>query len=112
MRSVSTMICITFTHMLKLNWLDKANESADLQALRGYVSGVPPFLRGPYSTMYLIRPWTIRQYAGFSTAEDSNAFYSRNLAEGQRGLSVAFFLPSHRCRSEGCRLGHEGCSLM
>jgi methylmalonyl-CoA mutase len=61
-----------------------------------FVSGIPPFLRGPYSTMYLIRPWTIRQYAGFSTAEDSNAFYRRNLAAGQKGLSVAFDLATHR----------------
>src|SRR5712691_8344989 len=52
--------------------------------------GLPPYLRGPYSTMYVTQPWTIRQYAGFSTAEDSNAFYRRNLAAGQKGLSVAF----------------------
>ena len=58
--------------------------------------GLPPFLRGPYPTMYLERPWTIRQYAGFSTARDSNAFYRRNLAAGQKGLSVAFDLPTHR----------------
>jgi methylmalonyl-CoA mutase len=58
--------------------------------------GLPPFLRGPYPTMYVERPWTIRQYAGFSTAEDSNAFYRRNLAGGQKGLSVAFDLPTHR----------------
>ncbi|MCK5087102.1 MAG: methylmalonyl-CoA mutase, partial [Melioribacteraceae bacterium] len=61
-----------------------------------YMSGLPPFLRGPYSTMYVIRPWTIRQYAGFSTAEESNAFYRRNLAQGQMGLSVAFDLATHR----------------
>ncbi len=61
-----------------------------------YVSGIPPFLRGPYSAMYPMRPWTIRQYAGFSTAEESNAFYRRNLASGQKGLSVAFDLPTHR----------------
>ena len=61
-----------------------------------YVSGIPPYLRGPYSTMYVTRPWTIRQYAGFSTAEESNAFYRRNLAAGQKGLSVAFDLPTHR----------------
>ena len=61
-----------------------------------YAAGIPPFLRGPYSTMYAIRPWTIRQYAGFSTAEDSNAFYRRNLAAGQKGLSVAFDLATHR----------------
>lgn len=61
-----------------------------------YMSGLPPFLRGPYSTMYVMRPWTVRQYAGFSTAEESNAFYRRNLAQGQRGLSVAFDLATHR----------------
>lgn len=61
-----------------------------------YAAGIPPFLRGPYSTMYVMRPWTIRQYAGFSTAEESNAFYRRNLAAGQKGLSVAFDLPTHR----------------
>ncbi|MEY4134650.1 MAG: methylmalonyl-CoA mutase [Saprospiraceae bacterium] len=62
----------------------------------GYSAGLPPFLRGPYSTMYAVRPWTIRQYAGFSTAEESNAFYRRNLAQGQKGLSVAFDLATHR----------------
>lgn len=62
----------------------------------GYSAGVPPFLRGPYATMYAVRPWTIRQYAGFSTAEESNAFYRRNLAAGQKGLSVAFDLATHR----------------
>jgi methylmalonyl-CoA mutase len=61
-----------------------------------FVAGLPPFLRGPYSTMYVMRPWTIRQYAGFSTAEESNAFYRRNLAGGQKGLSVAFDLATHR----------------
>ncbi|MCB0579097.1 MAG: methylmalonyl-CoA mutase, partial [Phaeodactylibacter sp.] len=61
-----------------------------------YVAGLPPFLRGPYSSMYTVRPWTIRQYAGFSTAEESNAFYRRNLAQGQKGLSVAFDLATHR----------------
>jgi len=61
-----------------------------------YQSGIPPYLRGPYPTMYTTRPWTIRQYAGFSTAEESNAFYRRILAAGQRGLSVAFDLPTHR----------------
>ena len=62
----------------------------------GSYPGLPPFVRGPYPTMYVTRPWTIRQYAGFSTAEESNAFYRRNLAAGQRGLSVAFDLPTHR----------------
>ncbi len=61
-----------------------------------YSAGIPPFLRGPYSTMYVVRPWTIRQYAGYSTAEESNAFYRRNLAAGQKGLSIAFDLPTHR----------------
>ncbi|MDE6390614.1 MAG: methylmalonyl-CoA mutase, partial [Duncaniella sp.] len=66
----------------------------DLEGLEHleYVSGIPPFLRGPYSAMYPLRPWTIRQYAGFSTAAESNAFYRRNLASGQKGLSVAFDL--------------------
>jgi methylmalonyl-CoA mutase len=61
-----------------------------------YAAGIPPFLRGPYSSMYVMRPWTIRQYAGFSTAEESNAFYRRNLAAGQKGLSIAFDLATHR----------------
>lgn len=61
-----------------------------------FAAGLPPFLRGPYSSMYAVRPWTIRQYAGFSTAEESNAFYRRNLAAGQKGLSVAFDLATHR----------------
>ncbi|MCX6258220.1 MAG: methylmalonyl-CoA mutase [Bacteroidia bacterium] len=70
----------------------------DLYAMEhlGYAAGVPPYLRGPYSTMYVMHPWTIRQYAGFSTAEESNAFYRRNLAAGQMGLSVAFDLATHR----------------
>ncbi|MCW5680505.1 MAG: methylmalonyl-CoA mutase, partial [Xanthobacteraceae bacterium] len=58
--------------------------------------GIAPYLRGPYPTMYVTQPWTIRQYAGFSTAEDSNAFYRRNLAAGQKGLSIAFDLATHR----------------
>ncbi|MBL7102959.1 MAG: methylmalonyl-CoA mutase [Bacteroidales bacterium] len=61
-----------------------------------YAAGIPPYLRGPYSTMYVMHPWTIRQYAGFSTAEESNAFYRRNLAAGQKGLSIAFDLATHR----------------
>ena len=71
---------------------------ADLENMEhlNYASGIPPFLRGPYSGMYAMRPWTIRQYAGFSTAEESNAFYRRNLASGQKGLSVAFDLATHR----------------
>jgi len=70
----------------------------DLEELEhlNYAAGIPPFLRGPYSTMFVMRPWTVRQYAGFSTAEESNAFYRRNLAAGQKGLSVAFDLATHR----------------
>ena len=70
----------------------------DLEGLEHlhYAAGLPPFLRGPYSAMYVLQPWTIRQYAGFSTAEESNAFYRRNLAAGQKGLSVAFDLATHR----------------
>ncbi|TVR34325.1 MAG: methylmalonyl-CoA mutase [Balneolaceae bacterium] len=72
-------------------WMDIENlEHLD------FTAGIPPYLRGPYSTMYTVRPWTIRQYAGFSTAEESNAFYRRNLAAGQKGLSVAFDLATHR----------------
>jgi methylmalonyl-CoA mutase len=72
--------------------------SEDLKGLEHlhYSAGLPPYLRGPYSTMYVMQPWTIRQYAGFSTAEESNAFYRRNLAAGQKGLSVAFDLATHR----------------
>ncbi|MGO3708237.1 methylmalonyl-CoA mutase [Mesonia hippocampi] len=72
-----------------------AEDRKDIQHLN-FVAGIAPYLRGPYSTMYVKRPWTIRQYAGFSTAEESNAFYRRNLAAGQKGLSVAFDLPTHR----------------
>ncbi|HEY2732750.1 MAG TPA: methylmalonyl-CoA mutase, partial [Polyangiales bacterium] len=70
----------------------------DLAAVEhlGYQPGFPPFVRGPYATMYVQQPWTVRQYAGFSTAEDSNAFYRRNLAAGQKGLSIAFDLATHR----------------
>jgi len=72
--------------------------SEDLKKLEhlDYTAGLPPFLRGPYAAMYVMQPWTIRQYAGFSTAEESNAFYRRNLAAGQKGLSVAFDLATHR----------------
>ena len=71
---------------------------SDLEGMEhlNYAAGIPPFLRGPYSVMYAMQPWTIRQYAGFSTAEESNAFYRRNLASGQKGLSVAFDLATHR----------------
>jgi len=70
----------------------------DLEGMEhlNYAAGLPPYLRGPYSGMYAMRPWTVRQYAGFSTAEESNAFYKRNLAAGQKGLSVAFDLATHR----------------
>ncbi len=72
--------------------------ACDLEGMEhlNYAAGIAPFLRGPYSTMYVMRPWTIRQYAGFSTAAESNAFYRRNLAAGQKGLSVAFDLATHR----------------
>ena len=72
-----------------------ADDLAGMEHLN-YTAGIPPFLRGPYSMMYAFRPWTIRQYAGFSTAEESNAFYRRNLAAGQKGLSIAFDLATHR----------------
>ncbi len=78
--------------------VDPIYAADDLAAVAhlGSLPGIPPFVRGPYPTMYVSRPWTIRQYAGFSTAEDSNAFYRRNLAAGQRGLSIAFDLATHR----------------
>ncbi|MDN3723806.1 methylmalonyl-CoA mutase [Aequorivita sp. SDUM287046] len=78
--------------------IKKLYTSEDIEHLHhlNFVAGIAPHLRGPYSTMYVRRPWTIRQYAGFSTAEDSNAFYRRNLAAGQKGLSVAFDLATHR----------------
>lgn len=87
----------TFTTADKIdlkNYYDK--KDSDSVDHIGFVSGIPPYLRGPYTSMYAIRPWTIRQYAGFSTAEESNAFYRRNLAAGQKGLSVAFDLATHR----------------
>ena len=78
--------------------LKKTYSKEDISSLEhlDFVAGIAPNLRGPYSTMYVRRPWTIRQYAGFSTAEESNAFYRRNLAAGQKGLSVAFDLATHR----------------
>ena len=81
------------TIAIKSNYSE--NDISGLEHLN-FSAGTAPFLRGPYSTMYVQRPWTIRQYAGFSTAEDSNAFYKRNLKAGQKGLSVAFDLPTHR----------------
>lgn len=92
-------------HTYKDKWLSPEgieipyNIEADILASAkhlGYGAGAPPYLRGPYASMYVLRPWTIRQYAGFSTAEESNAFYRRNLAAGQKGLSVAFDLATHR----------------
>ncbi len=73
-------------------------QSSDTEGMEhlGYTAGIAPYLRGPYATMYVFRPWTVRQYAGFSTAEESNAFYRRNIAAGQQGLSVAFDLATHR----------------
>ena len=97
--------CCTQKNAPKEDWLTaeripvKENyTAADLEGMEhlNYAAGIAPFLRGPYSTMYVMRPWTIRQYAGFSTAEESNAFYRRNLAAGQKGLSVAFDLATHR----------------
>lgn len=76
--------------------LDIENNNETLFGHENFCAGVPPFLKGPYSTMYITRPWTIRQYAGFSTAEKSNQFYKKNLQEGQKGLSVAFDLATHR----------------
>jgi len=78
--------------------IKSAYSKKDLEGMEhlNYAAGLPPFLRGPYSAMYAMRPWTIRQYAGFSTAEESNAFYRRNLAAGQKGLSIAFDLATHR----------------
>ena len=80
---------------IPVNPLYSARDLADLDHL-GTMPGFPPFLRGPYTTMYVMRPWTVRQYAGFSTATESNAFYRRNLSAGQRGLSIAFDLATHR----------------
>lgn len=92
-------------HNIQKNWLTPEQipvkpvyTKEDLLEMEhlNYAAGIAPYLRGPYSTMYVMRPWTIRQYAGFSTAEESNAFYRRNLAAGQKGLSVAFDLATHR----------------
>ena len=80
--------------ILVKNYFQK-EDLADAEHL-DFAAGLPPYLRGPYSTMYVQQPWTIRQYAGFSTAEESNAFYRKNLAGGQKGLSVAFDLATHR----------------
>ena len=89
--------CKTFdtAEQIKVKQVYTATDIENMEHL-DYAAGLPPFLRGPYSMMYAFRPWTIRQYAGFSTAEESNAFYRRNLASGQKGLSVAFDLTTHR----------------
>ncbi|HRB19569.1 MAG TPA: methylmalonyl-CoA mutase family protein, partial [Chitinophagales bacterium] len=84
---------ITFDQLVKK---EKSTSKSIPFSHQKYVAGITPFLRGPYSSMYVNQPWTIRQYAGFSTAEASNAFYKRNLAQGQKGLSVAFDLATHR----------------
>ncbi|MBD99061.1 MAG: methylmalonyl-CoA mutase [Verrucomicrobia bacterium] len=93
-KEVSTMQWKTAEGLL----LKDHYQSEDIEALKhvNYTAGLPPYLRGPYASMYAVRPWTIRQYAGFSTAEDSNAFYRKNLKAGQKGLSVAFDLATHR----------------
>ncbi len=92
-------------NQIKKDWITpeqipvkRAYSEEDLMEMEhlDFAAGLPPYLRGPYSTMYVMRPWTVRQYAGFSTAEESNAFYRRNLAAGQKGLSVAFDLATHR----------------
>ena len=88
-------IAVRTMEMLDLKPLYTSSDTESLEHM-GFTAGIPPFLRGPYATMYVIQPWTIRQYAGFSTAEESNAFYRRNLAAGQKGLSVAFDLATHR----------------
>ncbi len=85
----------TTTDKIELSNFYSAEDISSTEHI-GFVSGIAPFLRGPYTSMYAIRPWTVRQYAGFSTAEESNAFYRRNLAAGQKGLSVAFDLATHR----------------
>ena len=93
-RSVSEL-CTRTMEQIDVKPLYTADDYAGMNHL-GSMAGIPPFLRGPYPTMYVARPWTVRQYAGFSTAEESNAFYRRNLAAGQKGLSIAFDLATHR----------------
>ncbi len=92
--SLDDLIWKTMEH-IEVKPLYTSEDTQELEHL-GFVAGIPPFLRGPYPTMYAVRPWTVRQYAGFSTAEESNAFYRRNLAAGQKGLSIAFDLATHR----------------
>ena len=93
-RKLDNLLWETLEH-IDVSPLLTAEDTAGLEHI-GYYPGIPPYLRGPYPSMYVTRPWTVRQYAGFSTAEESNAFYRRNLAAGQRGLSVAFDLATHR----------------
>jgi len=93
--SASSQSAWTTPEQIPLKPIYTADDLAGMEHLN-YAAGLPPFLRGPYSTMYVNKPWTIRQYAGFSTAAESNAFYRRNLAAGQKGLSVAFDLATHR----------------
>jgi len=93
-KSVADLMTLSNEH-INIRALYNQADYKDCEHL-DYTSGIPPYLRGPYTTMYVTRPWTVRQYAGFSTAEESNAFYRRNLAMGQRGLSVAFDLATHR----------------
>ena len=99
-KSVDKMVAITTTPFLTAEGIElkKTYTAKDIENLQhlDFGAGFAPNLRGPYSTMYVRRPWTVRQYAGFSTAEESNAFYRRNLAAGQKGLSIAFDLPTHR----------------
>ncbi|HZR16555.1 MAG TPA: methylmalonyl-CoA mutase [Verrucomicrobiae bacterium] len=93
-KSLEEMVCKTL-EQIDLQPLYTADDLKECEHL-DTLPGLPPFLRGPYGSMYVSRPWTVRQYAGFSTAEESNAFYRRNIAAGQQGLSVAFDLPTHR----------------
>jgi len=93
--NVSAKDSFTTNEKIELKNLYTTSDIEELHHL-DFAAGIPPYLRGPYSSMYVGRPWTIRQYAGFSTAEESNAFYRRNLKAGQKGLSVAFDLPTHR----------------
>lgn len=96
--ATSTNVSGSFTTAegIKLKPRFSVSDIDDKQSITSFQAGIPPFLRGPYASMYVRQPWTIRQYAGFSTAEESNAFYRRNLAAGQKGLSVAFDLATHR----------------
>ena len=93
--STTGNVIFTSPEKIEIKNFYSQTDTKDLKHTK-FVAGIPPYLRGPYSTMYISRPWTIRQYAGFSTAEESNAFYRRNLAAGQKGLSVAFDLATHR----------------